>query len=134
MSSLRRALSSHEACTDPEAADRRLRGRTYAIPFDKVWSASLALATVLPRWSVVRADDQTGEIRAEARPLFLRTPSDVTIRIRLDEDAQTRVDLQSRTRDDKRDFGTNARRVARFLTRLDRRLEVRPSQILSPGP
>ncbi len=120
---LHRGLTENRVETDREAADPRLRSRTYAVPFDGVWTEALRLADGgLARWSVIRADDARGEIEAEARTLLLRLVDDVRVTIRLDENAQTRVDVSSRSRKGRGDFGTNARRVHRFLTRLDRRV------------
>lgn len=119
--------------TDPAARDPRLRGRTYAIPFDRVWTAALSLAGEQRGWSVLRADDQSGEIFAEVSARLLPFIDDVKIRIGLDEDAQTRVDLSAHRRGGKADLGANARRVARFLKRLDRSLEATRAQILAQG-
>jgi len=57
---------------------------------------------------------------------------DVRIRITLDRNGQTRVDLRSASRKGKGDFGVNARRIGRFLRALDRRLGATPEQILDP--
>lgn len=119
------ALSDNEASTSPDAVDPRLRGRTYAIPFERVWHEALQLAGgKLPRWKVVEADDREGIIHAEATTPLLRATDDVSIRVSLDRDAQTRVDLQSRSRTGRADLGVNARRVAKFCRMLDRRLGV----------
>lgn len=109
------------ARTDPEAADARLRGRTYHVPFEDVWQAARALADRGQRgWTLLTADDQEGVILARATVLLRRTIDDVRITIRLDEDAQTRVDVRAAPRAGGRDFGRNRRRIARFLERLDR--------------
>lgn len=119
-----RALSRNHAETSPRDVDARLRGRTYAIPFDQVWRAASALAGGgLRGWSIVQADDYEGIIQAEAHTLLLRFVDDVLIRIVLDRDAQTRVDAQSRSRKGRMDFGTNARRIGKFFKALDRRLQ-----------
>ena len=128
---LRQALTGNRAETRPDAEDPRLRGRTYAIPFEQVWPAALSLAAEFPRWSVLRADDHSGEIVAEASTLVFHFVDDVTIRILLDPDAQTRVDLESRSRKGRADLGVNARRIARFLRKLDQRLDARPAKILA---
>lgn len=131
MSRIWRGLTKRRAETDPHSPDRRLRGRTYAISFDRVWTASLALAEGGMRgWRVRHADDQRGVIIAVTRTLFLRRVDDIRIEIRLDENAQTRVDLISQCRKGKRDLGRNARRVGRFLRRLDTSLEATAAQIL----
>ena len=118
-----RALSRNYAETSVHEADPRLRGRTYAIPFEQVWQAACSLANGgLRRWRILQADDYEGIIQAEARTLVFGFVDDVLIRVYLDRDAQTRVDMQSRSRKGRVDFGTNARRIRRFFRALDRRL------------
>jgi uncharacterized protein (DUF1499 family) len=108
--------------TDARARDPRLRGRTYAVPFARVWDAAVALANEMPRWRVTVTDEDRGLIQAEAETRFLGFVDDVTIRIRLDDNAWTRVDMLSASRRGWTDFGTNRRRVLHFLERLDARL------------
>jgi uncharacterized protein (DUF1499 family) len=123
MGRLIRALTRNRAWTDPEAPDRRLRGREYAVPFATVWQAALDTARGWPRWTVVQAEARRGEIQAEARTALWRFVDDVWIRVSLDELGQTRVDVISQSRVGRADLGVNARRIARFLHALDRRLE-----------
>lgn len=124
-----RALSSNRVTTAQDHWDPRLRGRTYAIPFEQVWQAALALANGgLRRWKLINSDDYEGVINAEARTFTLRFIDDVRIRVYLDENAQTRVDVESRSRQGKTDFGANARRVGRFLRALDRKLMPPPAR------
>jgi hypothetical protein len=134
-------LSRNGARTSAKSDDPRLRGRTYAVPFDYVWQAAIKLASGgLRGWTLLYSDDQDGVIRAEARPLALRTVADVNILIVLDEDAQTRVDMESSSRKGFADLGANSRRIARFFKALDRalakktsrkQLEVEPSNATS---
>lgn len=124
-------LSGNRAETDPCSPDPRLRGRTYAIPFDRVWNTAHALSEGgLPRWSVSSADDEEGVIRARARTLVLRRVDDIRITVDLDENGQTRVDVASVSLRRKRDLGANARRIHRFLRALDAKLGATPAQIL----
>ncbi len=126
-------LTGNSVRTRPDSPDPRLQGRTYAVPFDAVWHSSVMLAGGgLRGWSIRESDDIAGLIRAESRTLVFRFVDDVEVRITLDEDAQTRVDLSSSSRVGRADFGTNARRVGRFLKRLDRTLGVGPEHILDP--
>lgn len=118
-----RGLRANVAQTAPDDPDPRLRGRTYAIPFDRVWNAARGLASGgLRRWQVVESDDYEGVIRATSTTFALRAVDDVEIRIGLDQDAQTRVDVRSASRKGVADLGTNARRIGRFLRALDKRL------------
>ena len=133
MNPILRGLTTNSAETDPHATDRRLVGRTYAIPFDDVWSAVVALADGgLLGWSTVSANDQTGTIRAESKTLMLRFVDDVDIQVELDENAQTRVDVRSASRKGRGDLGRNRRTIGRLLRRLDKRVGAKPGQILDP--
>jgi hypothetical protein len=118
-----RGVLSNGAETREGAAAPWLRGRTYAISFDRVWQASLALAQGgLPRWSILDADDYEGVINVEIKVARLRPAARVTIRIGLTADAQTRVDARAHAPDRRGDLGVCTRALARFFTELDRSL------------
>lgn len=119
-----RGFTRNVAFTTPEAEDPRMRGRTYAIPFEDVWQASLYLMDGgLRRWEVHEADDREGIIRGVGGSLMDRFASAVTIRITLDFNAQTRVDALSASRTGRYDLGSNARKIRKFFRALDRALE-----------
>lgn len=122
----------NEASTSPQHSDPTLRGRRYAIPFQQVWTAALRQASSTRRWVLVEADDLRGRLRVEARPRLLGAISDVEICVRLDGDAQTRVDLLSRARKPGWDLGQHSRRIRSFLRNLDRTLGASDAAILSP--
>lgn len=117
-----RALTRNRAFTDPEAADPRLRGRSYGVPFARVWDAAVEVAQRTRGWTIVSSDPRGGEIVAEARTAVWKFTDDVWVRLSLDEDGQTRVDMASASRKGGGDLGANARRIARFLRTLDARL------------
>jgi len=126
-----RGLTRNRAETDPRSPDPRLRGRTYAISFDQVWNAALALSGgQLPRWSISSADDGEGIIRARVRARLRRHMDDVRIAVILDENGQTRVDMTSTSLLRKRDLGANARHIHRFLRALDTKLGATQALIL----
>lgn len=132
MNPLVRGLTEKSATTSPEAEDARLRGRTYAIPFDAVWEASLTVIGRLPRWVVVLGDDRAGRIEALATSAFRGLETEVVVQVGLDENGQTRVDVSATSRTDVRDFGRCRRLIGRFVSRLDRELDPKPHQILDP--
>ena len=116
--------------TDPRARDRALRGRTYAIAFDAVWQAAVALADRgLPRWRLLMADDQRGVLEAEATWALFRSVGKVQVVIGLDANGQTRVDVEA-TSANPLDLGTGRRRVRRFLLALDQKVGATPTHIL----
>lgn len=120
-----RGLRTNRAQTRPDHRDPRLRGRTLPLPFAELWPVVVETAERMPRWTVVEADPAKGTLRAEARTVLWRFTDDVEVRVSLDEHGMTRVDLRSSSRVGSGDLGVNARRIARFLHRLDRRLRRR---------
>lgn len=131
---IERALTVRLAQTAPSAPDPRLRGRTYAVPFDRVWTSALALVGGRLRgWSLIEADDLEGVIRGEAVAPVLRRVSDVTVHVRLDADGQTRVDARSISRTERGDLGANVRLLTRFFEQLDRLLTP-PKGAAPPAP
>jgi hypothetical protein len=125
------ALTENGALTDRRSPDPALRGRTYTIPFDRVWNAALQLAGGgLRGWRVVHQDDKSGHISAVAPRAFIGRPADVLVSVRLDADGQTRVDVESTSRASKRDWGMNRRRIRRLMSALDQKLGATPAQIL----
>lgn len=125
------------ATTRPDSPDPSLRGRTYAISFDRVWKAACALAGGgMRRWRMLSADDQEGVIEAEATSLVLRVVDHAHITVGLDENAQTRIDMAVTTTMPSAGFGRGRRLVGRFYRRLDARIVAGPEQILdaSRGP
>ena len=122
--SIWRGLTQNAVQTSPNAEDPRLRGRTYSVPFAKVWDEIVGMIVSNKRWQLIRAHEGEGSIRAEARTLVFRFVDDVWFRVKLDENALTRVDMRSASRIGNADLGTNARRIHRFLRKLDRKLGV----------
>jgi hypothetical protein len=110
------------AATRHDHPDPRLRGAVLPHPFQRVWTAARTVASSLPRWSVTASDPRAGEIVAEVHPRLGGSPSEVTIRISLDESGLTRVDLTCVPRSGP-DLGASRRRIGRFLARLTRGLE-----------
>jgi hypothetical protein len=124
--SVLKGLTRNVAFTAPAAEDHRLRGRTYAVPFEEVWQAAgRLLGGGLAGWELRETDDQDGILRGVAPGRVDWLTGAITIRITLDHDAQTRVDGLAASRTGRWDLGANARHLHRFFTALDRELEDR---------
>jgi hypothetical protein len=107
--------------TGEGAADPRLRGRIYAIPFEDVWQGTLRLVRGRLRgWSLEFADDREGVVNGLINSPLRWLQGVIEIRIVLDQDGQTRVDARAATPNAPHDLGTNARRLRRFFQALDR--------------
>ncbi len=121
---LAKALGSSTVATDPRAEDPRLRGRTWSVPFDRVWRSAMIIAGGgLAGWRVVSSDDLKGEIVANSHSRVAGT-LEIRIHIRLDEDAQTRIDASCSVPGRSHDFGACTRRLLSFFDALDRVLAV----------
>jgi hypothetical protein len=128
------ALSKNRAVTHPKHDDPHLRGRTYAVPFATVWRAAVELASGgLLGWTVREADEGKGVLSAESKTLVFRFVDDVQLRMSLDENGQTRVDMISSSRSGRGDLGKNARRVRKFFRVLDKKIGAGPREILDPN-
>jgi hypothetical protein len=128
-----RGFTENQAFTDPHGEDPRLRGRTYGIPFEAVWQASIGLGGGgLRGWSIESADDQLGVISVHVSGGLISSEVMVRINIGLDANAQTRVDLAATSRTERGDLGRSGRLIARFTRRLDKKLQARPDQIWDP--
>jgi hypothetical protein len=116
-----RAILAHaDVYTARDHEDPRLRGRTYAIPFEDVWHAAMLLVSGGQRgWRLVSADDDTGLLRAQARRSFPEAVDDVAILITLDANAQTRVDAAAGSYEGLRAVRRNTKRLERFFRSLD---------------
>jgi len=125
-----KGFTENQAFTDPADEDPRLRGRTYAIPFEAVWQASIGLGGGgLRGWSMESADDQRGVIKVRVAPMIMFPEVLVRINVSLDANAQTRVELAATSRTERGDLGRSRRLIARFVRRLDKKLKARPDQI-----
>ncbi len=120
------ALTRNIAETSPSAEEPRLRTRFYALSRETVWTTVQQLAASQPGWTVVHTDAAEGELKAESRTRLLKFVDDVTIRVRPASGQRISVDMHSRSRLGKADFGTNARRIGAFLAALD-------SALAAPG-
>ena len=130
---LRASFAENQAHTHPQHPDESLRGRTYSIPFAQVWKATEALATGgLRGWTTLMADEDLGILRAECQGVLARSSDEVEVRISLDENGQTRVDMSSTSQVTRGDLGRNARRIKKFFRALDRRVEAGPGKIIDP--
>lgn len=73
------------------------------------------------RWEIVAADAEAGRIEATDRTFWFGFADDVVIRITPAAEGGSRVDVRSKSRVGGSDVGANARRIRRFLDRMEGR-------------
>lgn len=81
------------------------------------FARALAVARSL-RWEIVAADTANLRIEATDRTFWFGFEDDVVIRVTPDPRGGARVDARSKSRVGRGDVGTNARRLRRFLQRM----------------
>jgi uncharacterized protein (DUF1499 family) len=69
-------------------------------------------------WAVARVDEAAREIEAVATTRLFRFEDDVAVRVRTTADGGACVDVRSRSRDGRGDFGVNAARIRSLLAEL----------------
>lgn len=97
---------------------------------EKVFGAVSAVAGRMERWTVVKVDRATMTLLAEARSKLWRFVDDVTVRVEADG-AGSKVQMRSRSRLGKSDFGANAARIRTFLRLVAREM---PGEADEPPP
>lgn len=80
--------------------------------FDRVYVVARRLG-----WNIIHADKDGGVIQATDSSEVFKFVDDIIVRIR-DVDGSTRVDMRSKSRDGKSDFGVNAHRIRAFSAAL----------------
>lgn len=111
-------------------------GRTYSVPFARVWDAIVAQIQERTRWRLVHSDEGLGLLTVTCRSLLQRRVDDLAIWVSLDENGFTRVDLRSGPRaTEKHPDGPvkpyHRKRIASLLGSLDDQLG--PQARLSSG-
>ena len=109
-----------ETGTTPEYPD--LQPRIYRAEVSQVFDAALHAVDRMPRWTILAYQQESGEIKAEAKSLVFRFVDDVVIRV-TSQGASTVVSVRSASRIGRGDFGQNARNIRAFLRELDRQVE-----------
>jgi uncharacterized protein (DUF1499 family) len=86
-------------------------------PAAQAFERALAAAHQMPGWEITRSDPERGEIEATATSRIFGFVDDVALRVRSAPDG-ARIDLRSRSRPGRPDFGANASRIRAFIREL----------------
>jgi uncharacterized protein (DUF1499 family) len=94
---------------------------TVAMPVAKAFEEALEVAKAMPGWTIVASDRDAGLIEASQQSRWFRFTDDVVIRIAANE-AGSRIDMRSTSRQGRSDYGVNAARIRAYTAALLRRL------------
>jgi len=108
-------LTTNHAQTSPAHPDPTLRTRYVPGAYDAVFDAALAVSRALPRWKITGQERASGSILAERRTRLFKFVDDIRIDVTQADDGRVALNLSSRSRVGKGDFGQNARNIREFL-------------------
>lgn len=118
------------AMTTEDGGSKNLRTRQYSAPgpavVEAVEDAIREMSTYGQSWRLVGSEPADGETRIRAEvPVMMFTDDLEVIVVDGGEEGITRVDVVSRSRVGKSDFGENARHVRKILSALDDKFQSR---------
>jgi uncharacterized protein (DUF1499 family) len=105
-------------------ADRQQAGYGPIGPIKERLSPADAFARVTevakasPTWTITYSDPATNTLEAVATSKLWHFNDDVVIQVRPTPDGASLIEMRSKSRDGKGDFGVNARRIRRFFDRV----------------
>jgi uncharacterized protein (DUF1499 family) len=94
---------------------------TTSLPAPSAFNVALDVAKSMPGWTIVGIDAEAGRIEASQRSRWFRFTDDVVLRITSDE-AGSRIDMRSVSRQGRSDYGVNAARIRAYTDALRKRL------------
>src|SRR5262245_24483660 len=92
-----------------------------ALPSAKAFQRALEVASAMPGWTVVAAEQSGGRIEASQTSRWFRFTDDIVIRVGADGPG-SRIDMRSLSRQGRSDFGVNAARIRTYMAALRRRI------------
>jgi uncharacterized protein (DUF1499 family) len=94
---------------------------TTVLPVAKAFDEALVVAKSMPGWTIVAADPNTHCIEASQQSRWFRFTDDIVIRVAVDQ-AGSRIDVRSTSRQGQSDYGVNAARIRAYLSALKKRI------------
>jgi uncharacterized protein (DUF1499 family) len=89
-------------------------------PAEDVFSRALNVARQTPLWEITRVDAEAMEFEGVAKTRLLRFRDDFIARVRAEGEKRSRVDMRSKSRLGRSDFGANAKRIRKYFDELQR--------------
>ena len=116
-------ISKNTYATSIDAAEPELRPRVYRKPAPEVLAAVQAAIGAIPRWAVVGINEKDGQIHATRTTGLFRFVDDISISV-LAANGNVTVNVYSKSRIGKGDFGQNRRNILEFMKQLDARIKA----------
>ena len=92
-----------------------------ALPVPRAFNEALYVAKSMPGWIIVAFDVDAGRIEASQQTRWFRFTDDIVIRV-LGDEAGSRIDMRSTSRQGQSDYGVNATRIRAYVAALRKRI------------
>jgi uncharacterized protein (DUF1499 family) len=92
-----------------------------AVPVAEAFSEALHVAKSMPGWTIVAADADRARIEANQQSRWFGFTDDIVIRVVRDQ-AGSRIDMRSTSRQGQSDYGVNAARIRAYMAALRKRI------------
>ena len=92
-----------------------------ALPVTRAFIEALHVAKSMPGWMIVASNADAGRIEASQQSRWFRFTDDIVIRVVGDE-AGSRIDMRSTSRQGRSDYGVNAARIRSYMGALRKRI------------
>ena len=109
-----------------------IRPLDLGLPPEDAYDLALETAHRMTGWRIVEESPDEGWLDAEAKTPLLRFVDDIRVWIEGRSGGGSRVQMRSRSRIGRGDFGANARRIQAFLQRVGERVDSGP-RFTPPG-
>ena len=90
------------------------------LPVTRAFNEALDVAKSMPGWTIVASDVDAGRIEASQQSRWFPFTDDIVIRV-VDE-AGSRIDMRSTSRQGLSDYGVNAARIRAYMSALRKRI------------
>jgi uncharacterized protein (DUF1499 family) len=101
-----------------EAYASQLRALRASCSRQEAFDACKKAASEMPRWTIEKEDAASGLLEGHAATKILRFKDDFVIRVADEAGGRVRIDMRSKSRLGKSDFGANAARTSEFMQRV----------------
>jgi uncharacterized protein (DUF1499 family) len=92
-----------------------------ALPVTRAFNEALHVAKSMPGWIIVAFDVDAGRIEASQQTGWFHFTDDIVIRV-LGDEAGSRIDMRSTSRQGQSDYGVNATRIRAYVAALRKRI------------
>ena len=117
-------ISKNTYATRTDSPEPELRPRSYRKPMSEVLAAAQSAVGAIPRWKVEEVSEKDSKIHATRTTGLFRFVDDIYIDVAAGADGRLELNVHSKSRVGKGDFGQNRRNILELMKQLDARVKA----------